>query len=225
MHAATLDDLARRLDPSLLLDDLGFAPDPWQRAVLRATADRLLLLCCRQAGKSTTSAALALHAALYQPGSLVLVVSPSLRQSGELFRKITGFYGDLGRPIAVTQDSAVSLALANGSRVVSLPGNPATIRGFSGPRLIVADEAALIADDLFAAIMPMLAVSRGRLACLSTPLGKRGFFHAQWEQGGGSWARFKATAHDCPRIDPAWLKEQRSILGAFTSDEPPLFAS
>src|SRR3982751_3240817 len=181
MHATLLDDLARRLDPSLLLDDLGFIPDPWQREVLRSTAERLLLLCCRQAGKSTATAALALPPALYEPGALVLLVSPSLRQSGELFRKVTGFYGDLGRPVPATQDSAVSLVLANGSRVVSLPSSPATIRGFSGPRLIVADEAALITDDLFAAILPMLAVSRGRLVGLSTPMGRRGFFHQQWE--------------------------------------------
>lgn len=208
-----LGRIGTRLDPSLILDDLGFTPDPWQRSVLRSTAGRLLLLCCRQAGKSTASAAMALHTALSEPGSLVLLVSPSLRQSGELFRKVTGSYADLGRPVSATQDSAISLALANGSRVVSLPGSPATIRGFSGPRLIVADEAALIPDDLFAAILPMLAVSRGRLVCLSTPMGRRGFFHDQWNEGGSAWERHKATALDCPRIDRQWLEEQRKILG------------
>jgi hypothetical protein len=210
---AELSRLATRLDPSLLLDDLGFQADPWQRAVLRSTADRLLLLCARQAGKSTASAALALHTALSEPGALILVVSPSLRQSSELYRKIAGFYADLGRPIPAVQDSAVSLALANGSRVVSLPGSPATVRGFSGPRVIVADEAALIADEMFAAILPMLAVSRGRLVCLSTPMGARGFFHDQWENGGPAWERHKATAYDCPRVGREWLQEQRAILG------------
>jgi hypothetical protein len=245
-----MNDLAIRLDPSLLLDDLGFTPDPWQRDVLRSVADRLLLLCCRQAGKSTTSATLALYTALYEPGALVLLVSPSLRQSGELYRKVVNFYNDLGRPVPATQDSAISLTLASGSRIVSLPGSPNTIRGFSGPSLIVADEAALIDDDLFTAIMPMLAVSRGRLVCLSTPMGRRGFFYSQWGEGGAAWQRHKATALDCPRIDPAWLQEQRAILGprwfgqeflceftegvdqvfstdavlaAFTSDEAPLF--
>src|SRR5271165_5038409 len=41
-----------------------------------------------------TTAALALHTAIYNPG-LTLLVSPSLRQSKELFAKVTGFLKDL----------------------------------------------------------------------------------------------------------------------------------
>src|SRR5262245_13504317 len=115
---AVLNDLAAALDPSLLMGDLGLTPDPWQRRVLRSTADRLLLLCSRQAGKSTVTAILGLHTALYRPGSLVLLLSPSQRQSGELFRKLTGFYADLGRPLGAVEDSATTLGLGNGSRVV-----------------------------------------------------------------------------------------------------------
>src|SRR5262249_21133074 len=144
------------------------------------TAGRLLLLTCRQAGKSTATAALALHTALFQPGALVLLVSPSLRQSGELFRKVAGFYHALGRPLGAVEDSQTTLALAHGARVVSLPGTAATIRGYSAPRLVVVDEAALGPDGLFAALLPMLAVGGGRLLCLTTPAGMRGFFYEQW---------------------------------------------
>ena len=85
-------DLVRALDPAAFARDaLGFAPDPWQAGVLRWSGKRLLMNCARQTGKSTTSAALGLHTALYYPGSLVLLVSPSLRQSGELFRKVSEF--------------------------------------------------------------------------------------------------------------------------------------
>jgi hypothetical protein len=65
MTFAMLDSLATALDPSLLMADLGLDPDPWQRGILRLTADRLLMLCSRQAGKSTTTASLALHTATY----------------------------------------------------------------------------------------------------------------------------------------------------------------
>jgi phage terminase large subunit-like protein len=44
------------------------------------------MLCSRQAGKTQTAAALALRAALLEPNSLVLILSPTLRQSGECFR-------------------------------------------------------------------------------------------------------------------------------------------
>ena len=84
-------DLAHGLDPVAFAEDrLGFKPDPWQAQVLRSTSPWLLLNCCRQSGKSTTTAVLALHTALYDPG-LLLLVSPSLRQSKELLSKVTGF--------------------------------------------------------------------------------------------------------------------------------------
>ena len=88
-------DLAHALDPVAFVQDrLNFEPDPWQARLLRSRAPWILLNCCRQSGKSTTTAALALHTAIYDPG-LTLLVSPSLRQSKELFAKVTGFLKDL----------------------------------------------------------------------------------------------------------------------------------
>ena len=208
-----LEQLAIRLDPSLLMERLMFEPDPWQRSVLRSTADRLLLLCCRQSGKSTTTAVLALNTALFHAGSLILLFSPSLRQSGELFRKVVGFYSDLGKPIPPQRETALSLSLSNGSRVVSLPASPDTIRGYSAVDLLVIDEAAMVPDEMFVAVTPMLAVSRGRLVCLSTPLGKRGFFFESWNDPDVDWDRVKVTAEDCPRIAPEFLEEQKKSLG------------
>src|SRR6516165_2357080 len=208
-----LDQLAMALDPALMMERLGLEPDPWQRSVLRSTADRLLLLCCRQSGKSTTTAILALHTALFQAGSLILLLSPSLRQSGELFRKVAGFYAELGRPVPPARETALSLALANGSRVISLPASPDTIRGYSAVDLLVIDEAAMVPDELFVAVNPMLAVSQGRLVCLSTPLGKRGWFFESWDDPQADWERVRVTAEDCPRIAPEFLEEQKSTLG------------
>lgn len=193
--------------------DLGLDPDPWQHSVLRSSAPRILQLCCRQSGKSTTTSILALHTALYLSQSLVLLLSPSLRQSNELFRKVKGSYVALGRPVPSVQETAHALALENGSRIVSLPASPETVRGFSGVRLLVIDEAAMVSDDLFVAVNPMLAVSRGRFVCLSTPMGKRGWFHDAWEGPVALWERIKVTAWNCPRIPREFLAEQRQLLG------------
>jgi hypothetical protein len=85
-------DLLWALDPvRFAREALGFHPDSSQSRVLRSTGLRLLLNCTRQWGKSTTAAALALHRALYYPHSLILLASPSQRQSGELFAKIDVF--------------------------------------------------------------------------------------------------------------------------------------
>lgn len=194
-------------------EKLGFAPDPWQESVLQWQGDRLLLNCCRQSGKSTTAAILALHQALHFAGSLILLVSPSLRQSSELFRKVTDLLALLPIRPKLVEDNRLSLRLQNGSRIVSLPSKEATIRGFSGASLIIEDEAARVTDDLYLAIRPMLAVSNGRFILMSTPFGKRGHFFEAWESG-ASWERICIRAIECPRISPAFLAEEKATMPA-----------
>jgi hypothetical protein len=185
------------LDPTRFMEALGLQPDPWQADLLRGGHRNTLLLCCRQAGKSTVTAALALHEALHHPGALVLMLAPALRQSQEVYRKLLTFYQSLGAGNPGDARSALRLELANGSRVVSLPGREDTIRGYSGVRLLVVDEAARVPDELYYAVRPMLAVSGGTAIALSTPYGRRGWFHREWSGGdpapsagvvGGPWS-------------------------------------
>jgi hypothetical protein len=200
-------------DPARLLVDAGMEPDPWQAHLLRAPWTRALLCCARQAGKSQVAGALALVEALVRPCSLVLLLSPTLRQSGELFRdKLLPLWRTLGRPLQTRPPTQLSLELANGSRVVSLPSSEGGIRGFSGVRLLVIDEAARVPDDLYRAVRPMLAVSGGRLIAMSTPFGKRGFFFEEWTSS-RTWERVRITAEQCPRISPEFLREERQALG------------
>lgn len=209
------DDLRAALDPCAVMRRAGLEPDPWQRDLLRSRAPRSLLLCTRQAGKSTVTAALALHEAIYRPPALVLLLSPSLRQSGELFRKVASFYRHFAREAPASAESALRLDLKNGSRIVSLPGDEQTVRGYSGVALLVLDEAARVPDELYFSVRPMLAVSGGRLIGLSTPFGKRGWFFSEWHAEASDWRRVKVTAHDCPRIAPAFLAEERAAMGDF----------
>lgn len=205
-------DLARALDPVLLAKDAGLNCDPWQAELLRSSAPRVLLNCCRQSGKSTMAAVLAAYTALYQPGSLVLVLSPTLRQSQELFRKCLAIYRALDRPVPAEAETKLSLELENGSRIVSLPGKESTTRGFSAVALLVVDEAARVPDDLYHSVRPMLAVSGGRLVALSTPFGKRGWWYEAWRSS-DPWLRFQVPATECPRIPAAFLEEERRNLG------------
>jgi hypothetical protein len=199
-------------DPTSLLTKANMSPDRWQVGVLRSASDRLLLLASRQAGKSSVAAALSLHTALVRPRSPVLLLSPSTRQSGELFRKVMDLFNALDRPVDVVAESALRVEFANGSRVLSLPGTEGTVRGFSGVSLLVIDEAARVPDALYYAVRPMLAVSQGRMVALSTPFGKRGWFHDEWF-GSGAWERVKITAPECPRISPDFLAEEQRALG------------
>jgi hypothetical protein len=216
----TVAELARALrqalDPSVFgAQALGFQPDPWQHRFLRSSAPRVLLNITRQGGKSTTAAVLALHTALYRPGSLVLLVSPSLRQSGELFRKVAAFRGKLDPAPVLLENNALSCRFESGSRIVSLPGDESTVRGFSAPALIVEDEAARCDDALYRAVRPMLATTEtGRLILMSTPAGRVGHFWEEWSAGGDAWERVAIPATEVPRISPAFLEAERRSLGS-----------
>ncbi len=201
------------LSPVELAERCGITPDAWQRDLLNSEERQVILLCARQTGKSTISALIALHTALYTANSLVLVLSPSQRQSMESYRKIRDSYNLLTGVPEVVQESALKLELANNSRVQVLPGREATVRGFSGVSLLVVDEAARVEDQLYQAVRPMLAVSGGRIILLSTPFGSRGFFWSEWVEGGSDWKRVRVTAEQCPRIAPDWLDKERQRIG------------
>src|SRR5437016_3486335 len=129
-----------------VMRNLGLEPDPWQVEVLEGGHRRLLLNCCRQAGKSTAVALLGLTEAVFVPGTKVLLVSRSGRQSAELFRRVADFHRRMGAPL-LERRTATELELANFSRVVSLPCREDTIRGYDNVGLLVIDEAARVPDD------------------------------------------------------------------------------
>jgi len=200
-----------RLDAVGLMRQAGMEPDPWQAQVLREAGNRTLLNCCRQSGKSSVAAVLALAEALYESGRLILLLSPSLRQSQELFKKVQDAYHALAHPTPLLGESALRYELVNGSRIIAWPGTEPTIRGYSGVDLLVIDEASRVADELYYAVRPMLAVSGGRLLALSTPWGQRGWWHREWTEG-TDWARVEVPATACPRIAPRFLDEERRTL-------------
>jgi Terminase large subunit, T4likevirus-type, N-terminal len=189
-------------------------PDPWQERVLREGAEpgaQTILNCSRQVGKSTCAAALALHTALVEPGSLVLVVAPSLRQASELFSVCARMYREVGEPVPSESFRKMGMELANGSRIESLPGTQKTVRGYANVRLLILDEASQIDGELYHAIRPMLAVSGGALLLASTPFDTAGVFYTVWMHGEG-WHKEEIKATDCPRISPEFLEAERAAM-------------
>jgi hypothetical protein len=210
------NDLRWALDRvAFVREALGFEPDEWQQAALRSNGKRQIWNVSRQAGKSTIAAQLSLHDALFIPRSLTLMVSPSLRQSSELFRKLSGYLHQLDVQPSLEEDNKLSVTLSNGSRVVSLPSSEATVRGFSGVGRIIEDEASRVSDNLYYAVRPMLATTNGSLLLMSTPFGMRGHFHAEWTEGGDTWERVEVPAERCPRISAEFLAEERRAMGSW----------
>lgn len=206
-----LSDWTKHSHPVALAECAGITLDPWQEEMVSSRSSRLLLNCSRQIGKSTTTGVLATYTALHKK-SLVLLLSPSLRQSQELFRKCLDVYRASGRPIPANAENALSLELDTGSRIVSLPGKEATIRGMSGVDLLIIDESSRVPDALYKSVRPMLAVSHGRLVLLSSPFGTRGFFYEEWKRR-HNWHYFEIPATECPRISKEFLEEERESMG------------
>jgi len=189
-----------------------FQPDPIQAEILNHPAERLILLCTRQFGKTQITALKALHFALTHPGALVVVASPCERRSAEWLLRVTKLLRNLGlrhRRDGIHQFSAV---LPNQARLIGLPGVADTNRGYPAD-LLIFEEAAYVPDALWKALTASLVATRGRLWLISSAGPQSGFFYHQWNETGIPWTRFQVTAEQCPRIKPESLAEQRLFLG------------
>src|SRR5690242_18557376 len=88
----------------------------WQRRVMRPPGGQKqrLLVVNRQGGKSYVAATIATHTAVYQPGSLTLVVAPAMRQAQLIFRQVMAFIRMLQPVQELVEDNKLSAELTNG---------------------------------------------------------------------------------------------------------------
>lgn len=208
------NDLACALDPVAFAHRLGVKLDPWQERVVRQRAALCLVLAGRQVGKSEAMCIAALHEAVYVPGSLILFICPSLRQSGEAFRRCMGMFAKLPTRPTTVEETKLTLTLANGSRIVSLPAHESTVRGFAKVSLLVEDEAAFVPDDLHDACRPMLATNANARMILGSSAGhKMGHFFTAWENAPNAHRELIKSA-ECSRISPEFLAREKAQMSA-----------
>ena len=124
-----------------------------------------------------------------------------------------------------TADALMSRAevrFANGSRIVAIPANPATARGYSAN--LVLDEFAIHEkpQEIWAAIYPSITnplSGEKRLRIVSTPKGRGNKFADLWEHN-GSYSKHRVTIEDACR---AGLKLDLAALRAGV-DDPDVWA-
>jgi hypothetical protein len=216
-------DLTAALDPAALFRvAFGMEPLAWQADYLRETRPAVLLKG-RQVGASLAAAALAVHTAIYYAETNVVIVSPSLKQSTEITaRARTGLRKLSAR---LTQDSTSTLRLANGSRVLSLPGTARSVRGWTA-KLLILDEAAFISAETFTAARALVATG-GRLVVQSTPALADGDFHELVTADDPELARFTVPSDSVPTISAAFLEAERRAMSpdAFAAEYECRFGS
>jgi hypothetical protein len=80
-------------------------------------------------------------------------------------------------------------------------------------------SAARVSLDVYRAVLPMLALTGGRMVCLSTPFGERGFFYEAWVKGGSDWERIEVLGERAVP-SPSYL-----VSRPFWPSSLPLFAN
>ena len=207
--------------PTALFAWLGVSLFPYQEEGLTfiQEGDRTVLVWGRQTGKDTLTGLYGLWLALTTPGAVVVCVSPSQRQSDLWMEKLQGFA--LSKPEvrdAVTDLSRSELTLANGSRVYSLPsgvGGGVTIRGFSKVSLLVFNEAAWVAEEVYQAAGPFLAASEGgKVVLISTPFGQGGYLWRAWNSP--LFAKLGVPSSASPLISDRFLAKERETMDALS---------
>jgi phage FluMu gp28-like protein len=174
---------------------------PYQRRYVSDPAPLKIWLASRQVGKSFSLAMEAVMEAL-RARSANLILSASERQSQEVMKKVHTHLRCLraisGHTVHAGRETREEVELPGGSRVISLPANPDTVRGFSGN--VFLDEFAFHQDarEIWRAMYP--AVTRGyKVRVASTPNGKQNMFYDLWSGRTGlssAFSRHRTTIHD-----------------------------
>lgn len=158
---------------------------PYQQRWINDTTPLKIWLASRQTGKSFAIAMEAVVDAMKDKCNN-MILSSSERQSKEVMQKVFSHLRYLKVRsediIKAERETKEEISLPNGSRIISLPANPETSRGFSGN--VFLDEFAFHKDtrEIWKAMYPTIA--RGyKVRITSTPNGKNNMFYELWQHG------------------------------------------
>lgn len=188
-------------------------------------ASRFKIGCwSRQTGKSFSTAAEAVADSLSRKTTWVTLSAGErqalewmlkAREWAEAFKVSLAGYQEL-RDSGEALLKSAEITWPNGSRLIAIPANPSTARGYSAN--LTLDEFAFHEqpDAIWRAIYPSISNPlKGvfKIRVVSTPNGQGNKFHALWQQQDGKWSRHKITIHEAVKRGlPVDVEELRSGL-------------
>ena len=189
---------------------LGIKLDDWQKKYIE-TKGNVAVRAGRQSGKSFAQSLRVALFALLNKNTQTLVIGAVDRQSVELFEKIKTIISELAKHTIKGRPTQHRIELRNGSKIIAHPAGRTGygLRGFAINKL-VADEAHYIPEEVWTAVRPMLATTRGTMDLLSTPRGNSGFFYEAFKSN--EFTTYHVTSEECPRISKEFLKEERKRM-------------
>jgi len=210
--------------------------DDWQQQILDTEGD-ICLRSGRQVGKSTIISIKAAEFALNNKNKVILIIAAVERQAFLLFEKTLDYlFTNHPKEIKKGKDKPTKhiIKLTNGSTIYCLPTGLSGygIRGYT-INLLIADEAAFIPEDVWIAVIPMLAITKGNIILLSTPFGKGGYFHDCFDDT--HFTKFHISSEECPRKNQEFLDREKArmskvqyaqeYLGEFVDELRQFFAT
>jgi len=174
------------------------------------TSKRTALVLGRQSGKDFTISCLTIWLAITNKKEKLLLVSPAQRQSDMLYKRILTFVAEVPELYeSVKRTTAEFTIFQNGSEIHSLPST-SYIRGYTEVTYVFVNEGAYAPDDVFGALMPMLAIKNGTMVIMGTPAGCQGYF---WEAfNNPEWATIQLPSNVNSYITDAWVEEQKKSM-------------
>jgi len=187
--------------------------DSWQLEVLNSEGN-IAVRKGRQVGASTVISIKAGETAVKKPNQKIIIIAKVERQALLLFEKVIAYiHAKYKGMIKKGKDKPTrhKLTLINNSSILCVPTGDSGygVRGHTVD-LLIADEAAFITDEVWNAVIPMLAVTKGTMWLLSSPFGKQGFFYRAFSDK--RFKTFHISSEDCPRKDEKFLKQERERM-------------
>ena len=227
-------------DPGAFAEEvLGQPLWDYQLKFARSKARYRVVCAGRQVGKSTTLATLALFEAATRRNVLVLVVSAGEEAAKRLLADCASLASNSSALASSVLDEGKSiLSFSNGSVIRSVPASGRQIRG-NPVDLLIVDEAAFIANDIWQAAEPSVIARPGsRIVMTSSPWGgPEAFFRRAWNRGMDKPDEMYESWHwpssASPLVDDTLLEEirkqnseeyfRREFLAEWTDDSGSYF--
>ncbi len=187
---------------------------PYQKKFLLDDSHFRIVMKARQLGLSWIIALEGLFCALAHPYQTILFVSSGEEAAKRVLQYVYSFiYGMPMKPRMLTR-SLTECRFLNHSRIVSLPNNDRTVRGYRAHKVYCDEFAALMNDnEILAAIQP--SISRGgSLTILSTPRGRANRFWDVWDDDNAGYSKHRISWQECPDIEYRKMikRMQRTML-------------
>lgn len=195
---------------------------PYQRDFVDDSSRFKIGMWSRQTGKSFATGCESVTDCLTRPGQTWVCMSAGERQAlewmikarqwGEAFQLAVDAY-DETRDAAESLMKSAEIRFSNGSRILAIPANPATARGYSAN--LILDEFAFHEQPgaIWKAIYPSISnplKGELKLRIVSTPNGQGNKFYDLWTKN-STYSKHLVTIYDAVKrglpVDPAALKE------------------